>query len=536
MPGIDRLVLFADDLLLGARLLWRMPRWLRRPVTLHEARATLAERLRCRAETFLATVRRGIFAYPRRPYARLLALAGCEYGDLEGLVRHEGLEGALATLFRRGVYLTVDELKGRRPVTRGSARFEITPQQLRNPLVGRDLTLYTGGSGGRRTPVPVVFDFLRERAVDQLIEIDARGAARWRHAIWTVPGGMPLALILWYTAAGQRLDRWFLQIDPRHADLPPRYRWVQGLLRVGGFLARVDLPAPTSAPLDDPLPVARWMADCLARGETPHLWSFPSSVLRLCRAAEAAGLHLRGAQFTVSGEPLTPPRVAAIDRIGARVASVYGTAETYAIGLSCQHPRDADDMHVVSDLAALIQAGAEGDAAGFPADALLFTSLRPAAPLLLINASLGDQGQLDDHACGCPLAAVGWTRHVREIRSFEKLNAGGVTFLDVDVATVLDDLLPARFGGGPADYQLLEEEDAEGQPRVTLLVDPRLGALDEHAVAETFFTALAGIGDAERVAQLQWRQAGWLGVRRERPNLTGAGKILHLHHRRRGAR
>src|SRR5688500_13897379 len=123
MPGIDRLVTLADDVLLGARLLWRMPRWLRRSVTLQEARATLAERLERRAETFLAIARDGVFAHPRRPYARLFALAGCEYGDLERLVRQDGLEAALATLLRRGVYLTVDELKGRRPVTRGSARF-----------------------------------------------------------------------------------------------------------------------------------------------------------------------------------------------------------------------------------------------------------------------------------------------------------------------------------------------------------------------------------------------------------------------------
>ena len=91
MPGIDRLIPLADDVILGARLLRRMPRWLRRPVTLLEARAALSERLQHRAETFLANARRGIFAHPRRPYARLFALAGCEYGDLQRLVRGDGL-------------------------------------------------------------------------------------------------------------------------------------------------------------------------------------------------------------------------------------------------------------------------------------------------------------------------------------------------------------------------------------------------------------------------------------------------------------
>jgi len=528
----QRLVTLADDLLVGARLLSRMPGWLNRPVGLLEARAALSERLRQRAETFLAIARRGIFAHPERPYARLFALAGCEFGDLERLVNHDGLEGALATLHRQGVYLTVEELKGRGPITRGSASFELASHQLRNPLVGGDIVLHSGGSRGLRTPVPVVLDFLRDRAVDQLIEIEARGAAGWRHAIWTVPGGMPLALILWYSAAGQRVDRWFLQADPGGAGLPSRYLWAQRLLRLGGLLSRVELPEPMWAPIDDPLPVARWMAACLEGGETPHLWSFPTSVVRLCRAAEAAGLKLRGAQFTVSGEPLTASRVAAIDRVGAKVAGVYGTAETYAIGLSCQTPEVADDMHVVSDLVALIQAGSDGEVTGFSPGALLVTTLRPTAPMLLINASLGDQGRLDERACGCPLGAVGWTRHVREVRSSEKLTAGGVTFLDLDIAAVLDDVLPARFGGGPADYQIVEEEGVDGQPRLTLLADPRLGPLDEGDLAEAFLGAIARIGDSERVAQLQWRRAGWLEVRRERPNPTQAGKVLHLHSRR----
>jgi hypothetical protein len=525
------LPVLADDLILGARLLSRLPRWLRQPVTLSEARTTLAERLRDRDATLLTNVRRGVFDRPRSPYARLFVLAGCEYGDLERLVRQDGLDAALTTLLRRGVYLTVDELKGRRPVRRGSAGFELMPHELRNPLVGRDLVLYTGGSRGPRTAVPVVLDFLRDRAVDQLIEVDARGGARWRNAVWTVPGGMPLALILWYAAAGLPIDRWFLQVDTRSADVPSRYLWAQRVLRFGALLGRVDLPGPEPAPIDDPLPVARWMAACVARGETPHLWSFPTSVVRLCRAAEAAGLDLHGSHFTVSGEPVTPARVAAVERVGARIATVYGTAETYAIGLSCQRPSGADDMHVVSDLAALIVAGEAGAAAGFPPEALLFTSLRPTAPMLLINASLGDRGCLGHRDCGCPLAAAGWTGHVAEIQSFEKLNAGGVTFLDVDVATVLDEAMPARFGGGPADYQLLEEEDSDGQPHLTLLVDPALGPLDERQVVEAFLGAIARIGDAERVAQLQWRQAGWLGVRRDRPRLTDAGKILHLHHR-----
>ncbi|MDR7543253.1 MAG: hypothetical protein QN120_03260 [Armatimonadota bacterium] len=488
----------------------------------------MSQRLAQRGELFLVMARDGIFARPERPYARLFSIAGCTYGDLERLVRSEGLDAALATLYMRGVYLTVDEMKGRVAVRRGSASFDLRPQELRNPLVGGDLRLYTGGSRGPRTTVPVVLDFLIDRAADQLVEYEARGGLGWRHAIWTVPGGMPLAWILWHAGAGLPVARWFTQIDPRIARLPGRYRWVERVLQLGGLLAGVELPKPAPASIEDPLPVARWMAACLDRGEVPHLWSFPSATLRLCRAAAAAGLDLSGAQFTVSGEPLTEARASVIRQAGGRVTTVYGTAETYAIALSCLNPQAADDMHVLDDLVALIQPGQSDLVAKLQPRTLLVTTLRPTAPMLLVNASLGDQGTLFERACDCPLSRIGWRRHLSGVRSSEKLTAGGVTFLDADVAAVLDAELPTRFGGGPSDYQLIEEEGSEGQPRLVLAVDPAVGPLAERDVIDTFLAALARIGDAERVAQVYWRHGGWLEIRRERPRATAAGKILHV--------
>ena len=37
-----------------------------------------------------------------------------------------------------------------------------------------------------------------------------------------------------------------------------------------------------------------------------------------------------------------------------------------------------------------------------------------------------------------------------------------MTFLDSDVIRVLEEVLPARFGGGPTDFQLVEQEDDDG--------------------------------------------------------------------------
>ena len=40
----------------------------------------------------------------------------------------------------------------------------------------------------------------------------------------------------------------------------------------------------------------------------------------------------------------------------------------------------------------------------------------------------------------------------RSATFLEKLNAGGMTFLDTDIVRLLERDLPARFGGGPTDF------------------------------------------------------------------------------------
>ena len=94
---------------------------------------------------------------------------------------------------------------------------------------------------------------------------------------------------------------------------------------------------------------------------------------------------------------------------------------------------------------------------------------------------------------------------------------------------VLEQVLPARFGGGPTHYQLVEEEAIDGRPRLRLLVHPLVGTLDPQEVAEAFLTAIGSGSGVERVMELQWRQGGLLQVDRRAPLTTPTGKILHLH-------
>jgi hypothetical protein len=514
----------------SARFLAALPRFLRRPLTVSQARQALQRRFERRADDFLELAREVIFPRPSSPYRQLLLSAGCEYGDLERLVRREGLDPALGILARHGVYLTVDELKGRRPIVRGSTTIGTEPGGLRDPAATAHLAVHTGGSRSGGSPVSIDLAYVRDRAVDTFLAFVSAGGAAWDHAVWGVPGGSSVVVVLEVAAFGGRISRWFSQIDPRGAGLHPRYRWSPRVMRWGSAGAPTRIPTMEYAPLADPAAILRWIDEVRRAGRTPHLHTHCSSAVRLCHAAEDSGMRLDGVVLTAASEPTTAARLATIRRTGAACWPQYSSVETGVVGRGCLAAEAPDEVHVHDDRLALVQTDPAFVPAGLTTGALLITSLRrTASALTFLNVSMGDVGTLDRRSCGCPLEALGWKLHLRRVRSIEKLTAGGMTFLDTDVIRVLEEDLPARFGGGPTHYQLVEDEDADGEPGLRLLVHPAVGPLSPEAVAEAFLAAIGAGRGAGRVMSLAWRDARLLRVERRAPLATASGKILHLH-------
>ena len=485
---------------------------------------TLRHRLETRGSALLGIAQR-VYAQPGNPYRLLLESAGCEFGDLERLVSRDGVEGALESLLRQGVYLTVDEFKGRRPVVRGSTSFQADPAFLQNPVAG-SVPALTSGSRGPRTSVAIDLHAIRDWAVNTRFEFEARGARRWTVARWTVPGGEAVAGILrFYAGSGVPLARWFSPVEPSSPDLHPRYRWSAWVLRSGSRLGGVPVPSPQYVPLENPGPIVRWLAGTLRTGASPFLVMYVSSAVRLARAALDAGVDLAGTHILGTGEPVTANRRATIRRAGIEIAASYASMEIGPIASGCLSATEPDDVHVFHDLLALIQPP------GLPASPrpLFASTLRPTAPVTMLNVSLGDQGVLARDSCDCLFGETGWRTHLRGIRSFEKLTAGGMSFLDTDLVRVLEDVLPSRFGGAPTDYQLVEDEEADGRPRLRLLIHPAVGPVDPQAASAAFLDAIGAGGGPERVMGLAWHGAGLPGVERRPPLATGSGKILHLH-------
>jgi hypothetical protein len=505
-----------------------LPGYLRNPLRPDEARALLGAWAERREADFLGLIQAVIYANPDNPYRRLLALAGCEAGDFERLVRQEGIEATLEALLRRGVYLSVNEFKGRQPVVRGSTRFEVQPRDLAQRARGIVGTNQSSGSRGARTVARFSLPQMRNTAAGYGAELAARGGSDWVKAIWDVPGGA-IGAVLRFSGFGAPLARWFALVEAARPGLDRRYRLAELALTLGSRLAGVPLPRPEPVEFEQPLPIARWMQEVLRAGGVPHLYAFLSPAMRLCQRADEAGLDLSGAQFTVTGEPFTPARQSVFQRVGAVAISRYGIAEIGHLGSGCLAPAWSDDHHLPDTRTAVIQAGSAGAALGFPPDALFGSTLRPLAPFCVLNLSTGDQARIVRRACGCPMESFGWTRHLYQLRSFEKLTAAGMTFLEVDVVEVLEAGLPGRFGGGPGHYQLVEAEADGGGAVLRLLVDPAVGPLDPGEVGEAFLAAVGTRSGPERVMSEVWRTPGLLRVERRVPYRTATGKILAIH-------
>jgi len=453
-----------DDLRVASRFFAALPRFLRNPLTHEDARVRVERRLRERSSIVERLLQKVADGPDTSPYHILLRASGFRAEDAAPLIRQEGVEGALSVLMRQGVYLTGDEFKGRVPVVRGSLSFHVEPESLlsRNAVV-HGLS-ESSGSRGARTPVPIDLAFIEDHAVNTHLTLHAHGGSNWAHAHWGVPGGTAVTNPLELAKGGTPPERWFTPVDPGESGLHARYRWGSRALWLGSRLAGVSMPGPTLAQLDDPSPIVRWMRQVLDEGRTPHVWTFASSAVLACDTARNMGVDIAGARFTAGGEPTTKARRAAVAGAGAVMIPRMGATETDILSYACVEPHEPDDMHFFHDRHVLIQPGTD-ETIGLPPDAMVLTSLLPSAPIVLLNVCMGDQANVVRRACGCPMGVYGWDWHIDHVRSYEKLTAGGMTFLDLDVIHVGDFTLRGADSAQSVLGDVLSAPVNDRQPR-----------------------------------------------------------------------
>ncbi len=513
-----------------AKYYWRMlagtHRLLRTPPHA-DPQAVIGEQMAHREERFLETVRRVVFGAPANPYHRMFRLAGCGFEDLAESVRRDGLEDALASLARQGVYLTHDEFKGRQPLVRSGEHIPATIDSFLNPLAAGMLASASSGSSGPRVHTSSSTENrLHREAYFQLVRQELGLAGRaYVQALAILPSGTGLFAGLQEARRGGKVDRWFAVGG--NAIGSGHYRAGTSLLVLFARLLGAGVAFPTYLPRNDYSPAARWIAQRRGQGIACVVASPVSPAVRIVAAALEHGLDIRGTLFIAGGEALTEAKRAVFESARVDVYTGYWIHEIGPIGFACREMRSANCVHLYRDSVAVISRRRRAPLSEVEVDSLMFTTLLPSAARVLINAEMDDTGVIEPARCRCTFSELGFDRQIRDIFSFGKLTGQGITLLGSDVVRALEVALPARFGGAPGDFQLVEYEGPR-QTQLRLRVNPRLGRLPADKVRECFLEAIRPCAGGVGAARL-FRHTGAIEVVLDEPYATATGKIHPLH-------
>lgn len=512
------------------RFAWGLRGFLKRTLTVEEAKTVIQKRMAEREANFLRLVQKGIFGYPKSPYLPLLRLAQCEMGDIENMVRAKGLEGTLRALREAGVYITFEEFKGREPIVRDGRVFHIKPHDFDNPYLSAYYVAKTGGTTGAGTRVVIDLDHIADNAPYLMIAYDSYGVLDAPIGLWR--GILPDTSGVWHILLGCRLGRipqkWFTPITKQDLPIPIKNQLATRYIILLGRLLDRPIPSPEPVRLDQAVLIAQWAADMSTVHGACLIRAGVSTALRIGIAAEERGLDLSRVTLVGGGEPPTPAKLKPIHRTGARWFPHYTLSEAGMIGLGCGNPMDGNDLHFLRDSLALIQSPRVVPGTDIRVNAFCLTSLLPSSPKLFLNAESDDYGFVEKRPCGCPLEQYGFTEHLRHIRSFRKLTGEGVTLIGSEMIHILEEILPSRFGGSPLDYQFLEEEDEQGVTKLSLIISPKIDLTDETDVINTILNALGKSSISADLARSLWKQAGTLRVKRMEPIWTARGKLNPL--------
>lgn len=495
------------------------------------AKSVLTQRIRKREENFLNLVQKGIFQYSQSPYLKLFEITKIGFNDLKTWVSSEGLESTLRRLAREGIYLTVDEFKGRVPVVRGGLTFRCNERMFDNPFLSEAYEVRSGATRSAGTRIRIDFDYLHQRSLYDALLLDTHGCLTAPVANWfpVFPGAPGINSSLRFAHIGNPVQRWFSQVSEDRLRVNWEKKLGTKLLFTMSKLYGAPLAEPEYVPLSDAHRVAEWASQVLQVYPTCVIYTFAGSALRVCMAAEEANLNLKGVRFFVTGEPLTPQKRHEIESRGAVVVPVYGISEAGVIAAGCNRPGPSSDCcHVYKDSTAIIRHKYPMPHFDLWIDAYLFTTVLYESPKLLLNVGMGDYGDLAQQKCNCPFGQLGFDQRLSNIRSYEKLTGEGVTFVETDFVRIIEKDLPEAFGGRSTDYQLIEQENPKGLTELRLLISPRIGAVPEDQVVKRFLTVLNHAEDnwwAQSGTEM-WDQSGMVQVTREEPLTTASGKLL----------
>jgi hypothetical protein len=518
------------DLQLFLRFATAFNTFLNTTITVDEAKKRVLRMLEARDDNFLRIVKSAVFDYEKSPYLALCRHAGVEFGDIEQSVRRDGLEPALHRLAQAGVFVTVEEFRGRAPIRRGSFELPVDASDFDNPQSTRHLDNRSGGSTGAPRTIGFDLNLAANTAPIEMLFLEATGLLNRPMGVFRtgLPSIAGFIKTLYQIRMGHFVEVWFSEKPMTYGPEEWRYSLFTWYAHLAADFRGKRLPVPQYMPLEHATRVARWLADKKTAG-TPAVLDVVTSVgVRVARAALDGGLDISGSVFRVGSEPFTEGRAAICHQAGVTVFPHYAMSDAGMVGLACARPEEIDEVHLLKHRIAAIQKPHRVAGSDLTVDAFSYTSLTPSSSKVLINMQSDDYGILRRRSCGCALCTLGLDTTLHTIRSYEKLTSAGVTFIGADLYALVESVLPSTFGGGASDYQLVEEE-IDGLPRVSVLISPRVGPVDDRRVIETVVAFLSARNAGHRMMAQVLKHGADLGVLRREPYLTSAMKTQPLH-------
>ncbi len=349
-----------------------------------------------------------VFAQASSPYARLLAHAGIEHGDIARLVADDGVDRTLERLYDAGVHVSVDEFRGHKAVERGGLSFAVRDTDFDNPLAAATWSASTGGSRSAGRKVLINAAHFEQSAVYYTLFLLAHEAGARPEAIWR-PWPTRTAVNNALRSARQRrpLEKWFSQTAVGQRPFRAQDALLAGYALLAARIWATPVPRPEHVPFSEAIRVARWLEEQSRRGTPALLSATVGSAARVCSAALEHGADISGTLFRAGGEPLTPARAALVDETGSTIVADYSMAELGRAGVSCAAPTAVGDVHLLADKVAIVQRPRVVETTGETVGALHFTTLLPSSPKLMINVETDDYAVVEDRACGCLIGELG---------------------------------------------------------------------------------------------------------------------------------
>jgi hypothetical protein len=383
----------------------------------------------------------------------------------------------------------------------------------------------TGGSRSAGTPVEVSFAWQRRQGAQRAIQHEMTGGTGQPLAIWlpTFPSAAGFGAVMKNAAGGRTPAAWFSQTPGDLPGITPHKRAANRFLPMVNALARTGFPNAVHVPTADPEPVVRWLRDAIDRHGGVAITGYASSITSAARWAVAHGVDLAGTVTYPSSEPVTAGKLAAMREAGMQPNPTYAFMPEGTMAIACDECADEEYHLWDHELAVVTRERPRRDGAVVPA--YCWTSLAIEAPRVLVNVENDDYGELRDVPdCPCPLRDLGLRTRIADIRGISKVVAAGVSLEGDTFDRLAEVTLPDRVGGGPGDYQFVEES-RDGTTAIVLRVHPRVGAIDEGAALGWIRSALTA-DEYGVLADSVWGAEGNLRIVRSAPIVTRAGKTL----------